>query len=163
MVHCCVTKNDLNRRIFRTLIFVKFCGMHMHNSTAWCSEIGSLMSQDACNSGAFSYIREPISLHLAVQVLGFVLAVRIFIAYESSPMPDYKIGMQRNVLRLQCLFLICRIQEVLNVSMNRGLFVFHSLTLCIHTLDRQVLTCHMTVSMVKVNQRPSCEGGKSKS
>ena len=34
--------------------------------TAWCSEIGSLTSLDACNSGAFSDVREPISLHQAV-------------------------------------------------------------------------------------------------
>ena len=38
-------------------------------STAWCSEIGSLTSLDACNSGASSDIREPISLHQAVHVL----------------------------------------------------------------------------------------------
>ena len=35
---------------------------------AWCSEIGSLTSLDACNSGASSDRREPISLHQAVQV-----------------------------------------------------------------------------------------------
>ena len=34
--------------------------------TAWCSETGSLMSLDACNSGASSDRREPISLHQAV-------------------------------------------------------------------------------------------------
>ena len=34
--------------------------------TACCNEIGSLTSQDACNSGASSNIREPISLHRAV-------------------------------------------------------------------------------------------------
>ena len=37
--------------------------------TAWCSEIGSLTSLDACNSGAFSDVREPFSLHQAVHVL----------------------------------------------------------------------------------------------
>ena len=31
--------------------------------TAWCSEIGSLRSLDACNSGASSDRREPVSLH----------------------------------------------------------------------------------------------------
>ena len=31
--------------------------------TAWCSEIGSLTSLDAWKSGAFSDVREPISLH----------------------------------------------------------------------------------------------------
>ena len=35
-------------------------------STVWCSEIGSLTSLDACNSGASSGVREPISLHHAV-------------------------------------------------------------------------------------------------
>ena len=35
-------------------------------STDWCSEIGSLTSLDACNSGASS---EPISLHQAVLAL----------------------------------------------------------------------------------------------
>ena len=35
-------------------------------STARCSEIGSLVSLDACKSGASSDVREPISLHLAV-------------------------------------------------------------------------------------------------
>ena len=30
--------------------------------TAGCSEIGSLMSLDACNSGASVDVREPISL-----------------------------------------------------------------------------------------------------
>ena len=34
--------------------------------TAWCSETGSLTSLDACNSGASSDRREPISLHQAV-------------------------------------------------------------------------------------------------
>ena len=43
--------------------------MHtLYDFTAWCSEIGSLMSLDACNSGASSDVREPISLHQAVQV-----------------------------------------------------------------------------------------------
>ena len=37
-------------------------------STPWCSEIGSLTSLNACNSAASSDVREPISLHLAVQV-----------------------------------------------------------------------------------------------
>ena len=36
-------------------------GSHCHS--AWCSEIGSLTSLDACNSGASSDVREPISLH----------------------------------------------------------------------------------------------------
>ena len=35
-------------------------------STVWCSEIGSLTSLNACNSGASSDVREPISLHQAV-------------------------------------------------------------------------------------------------
>ena len=34
--------------------------------TAWCSEIGSLTSLDACNSGASSDVREPISLDQTV-------------------------------------------------------------------------------------------------
>ena len=34
--------------------------------TAWCSEISSLTSLDACNSGASSDRRKPISLHQAV-------------------------------------------------------------------------------------------------
>ena len=36
------------------------------DSTAWCSEIGSLTSLDACDSGASSDVRAPISLHQAV-------------------------------------------------------------------------------------------------
>ena len=35
-------------------------------TTAWCSEIGSLTSRDARNSGASSDRRGPISLHQAV-------------------------------------------------------------------------------------------------
>ena len=35
-------------------------------NTAWCSEIGSLTPLDACNSGASSDVREPVSMHLAV-------------------------------------------------------------------------------------------------
>ena len=34
--------------------------------TAWCSEIGSLTSLDACNSSPSSDVREPISLHQAI-------------------------------------------------------------------------------------------------
>ena len=36
-------------------------------STAWCSEIGSLTSPDAWNSGASTDVREPISLHPAAE------------------------------------------------------------------------------------------------
>ena len=41
---------------------------HLRTSVCadWCSEIGSLTSLDACNSGASSDHREPISLHQAV-------------------------------------------------------------------------------------------------
>ena len=39
-----------------------------YTCTAWCSEIGSLTSLDACNSGASNNVREPISLHQAVHV-----------------------------------------------------------------------------------------------
>ena len=35
--------------------------------TTWCSEIGSLTSLDACNSGASCDVRQPISLHHVVQ------------------------------------------------------------------------------------------------
>ena len=41
-------------------------GPEMGACTAWCSEIGSLTSLHACNSGASSDVREPISLHQAV-------------------------------------------------------------------------------------------------
>ena len=37
-----------------------------YGCTAWCSEIGSLTSLDVRNSGVFSDVREPISLHQAV-------------------------------------------------------------------------------------------------
>ena len=40
----------------------------MYIYRAWRSEIGSLTSLDACNSGASSEVREPISLHQAVYV-----------------------------------------------------------------------------------------------
>ena len=46
-------------------LFTRFC---CNTSTAWCSETGSLTSLDACNSGASSDVREPISLHQAVHV-----------------------------------------------------------------------------------------------
>ena len=36
--------------------------------TAWCSGIGSLTSLNACDSGASSDVREPISLHRPVQL-----------------------------------------------------------------------------------------------
>ena len=40
----------------------------LHNEcTAWCSEIGSLRSLDAPELHAYSDVREPISLHQAVQ------------------------------------------------------------------------------------------------
>ena len=42
---------------------------HFRGTTAWCSEIGSVTSLDACDSGASSDVREPISLHQAVQPL----------------------------------------------------------------------------------------------
>ena len=38
-------------------------------STAWCSEIGSLTSQDASEFHASSDVREPISLHQAVLII----------------------------------------------------------------------------------------------
>ena len=38
----------------------------IHTHIVWCSEIGSLTSPKACNSGAPSDVREPISLHQAV-------------------------------------------------------------------------------------------------
>ena len=39
---------------------------HIH--TTWCSEIGTLTSLDAWNSGASSNAREPISLHQAIYI-----------------------------------------------------------------------------------------------
>ena len=42
------------------------CSGNTDCCTVWCSEIGSLTSLDACNSGASSDVREPISLHQAV-------------------------------------------------------------------------------------------------
>ena len=47
----------------RRAAFVKIRGA---THTAWCSEIGSLTSLYACNSGVSSDRREPISLHQAV-------------------------------------------------------------------------------------------------
>ena len=43
--------------------------------TAWCSEIGSLTSWDACNSGASSDRRGPISLHQAVYAMSSVYEI----------------------------------------------------------------------------------------
>ena len=40
--------------------------IHGNNFTDWRSEIGSLTSLDACNSGASSDRRKPISLHQSV-------------------------------------------------------------------------------------------------
>ena len=40
--------------------------VRLHASTAWCSEIGSLTSLDACNSGASRDVRGPNSLHQTV-------------------------------------------------------------------------------------------------
>ena len=54
------------------MIFTHYTTSHTIESarnTAWCSEIGSLTSRDACNSGASSDRRGPISLHQAVQTL----------------------------------------------------------------------------------------------
>ena len=45
---------------------VIFC-LWSRTCTAWCIEIGSLTSLNACSSGAFSDIREPFSLHHSVQ------------------------------------------------------------------------------------------------
>ena len=53
-------------------------GVLTKKSTAWCSEIGSLTSRDACNSGASSDRRGPISLHHAVHMYDIVLHVRSF-------------------------------------------------------------------------------------
>ena len=49
----------------RPLSFLHFFAT-FYASTAWCSEIGSLTSLDACNSGASSDVRELISLRQAV-------------------------------------------------------------------------------------------------
>ena len=42
-------------------------GSRWKGSSAWCSELGSLTSLDACNSGAANDVRQPISLHQAVR------------------------------------------------------------------------------------------------
>ena len=44
--------------------------------TVWCSEIGSLTSLDACNSGACNDVREPVSLHQGVLCGSFRKAQR---------------------------------------------------------------------------------------
>ena len=55
-------------------LFFSFCASFwvnyacMYLCLAWCSEIGSLTSLDACISGTSRDVREQISLHLAVCV-----------------------------------------------------------------------------------------------
>ena len=61
----CVTLDAL-----LSMYTVKSCTVCLeghHPYTAWCSEAGSLTSLDACNTGASSDRREPISLNQAVQ------------------------------------------------------------------------------------------------
>ena len=64
----------------------KSCGP---TCTAWCSEIGSLTSLDACNSGASSDVREPISLHQAVKgaKLDSILFSRVSVGKKSIQKP----------------------------------------------------------------------------
>ena len=57
---------------------IQVCSESGEACTAWCSEIGSLTSLDACNSGASSDVREPISLHQTY--LGFALFHTLLIA-----------------------------------------------------------------------------------
>ena len=64
-------KNPENRVFlsFSSLLILLEVHVRIHTvakRTAWCSEIGSLMSLGACNSGASSHVRELISLHQAV-------------------------------------------------------------------------------------------------
>ena len=49
--------------------FTENTGFDSCTCTEWCGEIGSPTSLDACNSGASSDVREPISLHQAVHEL----------------------------------------------------------------------------------------------
>ena len=44
----------------------RWIGLDFFESTAWCSEIGSLVSHEASEFNASSDVREPISLHKAV-------------------------------------------------------------------------------------------------
>ena len=48
------------------LVFWHLGELTRASRAAWCCEIGSLTSLDACNSGASSDVREPISLHQPV-------------------------------------------------------------------------------------------------
>ena len=54
-----------------------FCGWKrlMNACTAWCSEIGSLRSLDAPELHAYSDVREPISLHQAVDLHAVIFSI----------------------------------------------------------------------------------------
>ena len=64
--------------------------------TAWCSEIGSLTSLDACNSGASSDFKEPISLHQAVD-LHDQLFVFFFTTLQNQCAQSMKIKEKNNM------------------------------------------------------------------
>ena len=72
--------------VFKTFVIVwQVCmwfteGLCMH--TAWCSEIGSLTSLNACNSCSCNDVTEPISLHQAVCTVFVCLRVHACLERE---------------------------------------------------------------------------------
>ena len=70
-----LVERDLTTAII--MITPRFSLLQWCTCTDWCSEIGSLTSLDACNSGASSDVREPISLHQAVCI------------FKSAPPPSF--------------------------------------------------------------------------
>ena len=81
-------------------------------STAWCSEIGSLTSLDACNSGASSDVRGPISLHQAVSIT----SVQLFTGRCKFAVVKAKVAMRHSALlvALFCWFKRLQISFIKN-------------------------------------------------
>ena len=77
---------------------------------AWCSEIGSLTSLDACNSGASSDVREPISLHQAVCILSHTSVIRKSSIYHVyARMEQYHQGSLMYQLRCEKVGWVCAV------------------------------------------------------
>ena len=57
---------------------------HVSTCAAWCSEIGSPTSVDACNSGASSDHRDPFSLHQALDLLHLYMLLHVLLEFVSE-------------------------------------------------------------------------------
>ena len=81
-------------------------------NTAWCSETGFLTSLDACNSGASSDVREPISLHQAVLLLLLLVHCFIWPFYFVCSFETISFKEACNFLCHICLPLIVVVQDM---------------------------------------------------